>query len=525
MDVRFCILLVLLSHLRVTISVLFSGTTTENTMFYYRKLPVSPSRSVTINFNISYLRSSLKDRTPRMGIYTTYPKVNIDKQCCFIQYGQLWNENLHPLLRLGRYRTTTCKLSGSDVVIGKGTVSVQDYIPRNFYLTFGFHCDVPSIYPLQELRYNISFTKQSNETNTCTNYSVLRFAEKCSRFYHETSVPNLVGGETVSDILNSLKQSRAIQTLVFSDETCYQHLSEVVCYIMLPKCDPVTQQILHPCREMCYDLVEGYWIMLKNLLVIMGYELKYNNRPNHFYNTYISSLNIAQKLTCDYLPSVTENVPCFYKPMSCDSPPIDSNIIRIRNSTRKEVYQLHNVVQYACVNDTFKMVGNESVSCQYSGEWSTLPTCEAAKNSGISPLYIVVPLFAVPLFIIALVTVGIRHERKTIPAQSLDSLPLLKRNRQYDAFVIYHFDSDDGFVVNNILPELEEIRKFRLCIASRNFSLGCDIKDNIEKSINNSNSAIIIMSQGFVDSMWCREEFVDCYIENMKDAAFNLFSS
>ena len=31
------------------------------------------------------------------------------------------------------------------------------------------------------------------------------------------------------------------------------------------------------------------------------------------------------------------------------------------------------------------------------------------------------------------------------------------------------------------------------------------------------------MSQGFLDSIWCKEEFTDCYIENMKDAAFNLF--
>ena len=28
--------------------------------------------------------------------------------------------------------------------------------------------------------------------------------------------------------------------------------------------------------------------------------------------------------------------------------------------------------------------------------------------------------------------------------------------------------------------------------------------------------------KGFVDSMWCKEEFTHCYIENMKDA-FDLF--
>ena len=97
------------------------------------------------------------------------------------------------------------------------------------------------------------------------------------------------------------------------------------------------------------------------------------------------------------------------------------------------------------------------------------------------------------------------------------------RNRDFDAFVLYHFDTDDDFVINHLLPELEEIKKFKLCIHSRDFAPGRDIKDNIEEAIEGSNSAIIIMSQGFVDSMWCKEEFTHCYIENMKDAAFNLF--
>ena len=100
---------------------------------------------------------------------------------------------------------------------------------------------------------------------------------------------------------------------------------------------------------------------------------------------------------------------------------------------------------------------------------------------------------------------------------------ILQRNRDFDAFVLYHFDTNDDFVINHLLPELEEIKKFKLCIHSRDFAPGRDIKDNIEEAIEGSNSAIIIMSQGFVDSMWCKEEFTHCYIENMKDAAFNLF--
>ena len=99
----------------------------------------------------------------------------------------------------------------------------------------------------------------------------------------------------------------------------------------------------------------------------------------------------------------------------------------------------------------------------------------------------------------------------------------IPRKRPFDAFIIYHFDSDDEFIVNDLVPALEEDRDFKLFIHSRDFILGRDIIDNIEEAIEGSNSAIILMSQGFVDSIWCKEEFTHCYIENMKDPAFNLF--
>ena len=99
----------------------------------------------------------------------------------------------------------------------------------------------------------------------------------------------------------------------------------------------------------------------------------------------------------------------------------------------------------------------------------------------------------------------------------------MKRNREFDAFVPYHFDTDENFVINHLLPELEQLKDFKLCIHRRNFIPGRDIKDNIEEAIQLSSSAIIVMSQGFIDSPWCKEEFTHCYIENMKDAAFNLF--
>ena len=71
--------------------------------------------------------------------------------------------------------------------------------------------------------------------------------------------------------------------------------------------------------------------------------------------------------------------------------------------------------------------------------------------------------------------------------------------------------------------ELEEKHGLKLCINRRDFKAGWDIKWNIMNAIRNNNSAVIIMSQDYINSLWCVEEFEDCYMENIKDPAFILF--
>ena len=40
-------------------------------------------------------------------------------------------------------------------------------------------------------------------------------------------------------------------------DTCYKHFNEVICHVVVPKCDPETAQVIHPYRETCYQLVEA----------------------------------------------------------------------------------------------------------------------------------------------------------------------------------------------------------------------------------------------------------------------------
>ena len=101
---------------------------------------------------------------------------------------------------------------------------------------------------------------------------------------------------------------------------------------------------------------------------------------------------------------------------------------------------------------------------------------------------------------------------------------MFTRNREFDAFVCYD-EADANFAHGTIITELEKkpVSPFKLFVHQRDFKAGCDIMWNIFNAIKNSNSAIIVMSQNFVNAKWCREEFQLCYGENMEDPAFKLF--
>ncbi len=101
-----------------------------------------------------------------------------------------------------------------------------------------------------------------------------------------------------------------------------------------------------------------------------------------------------------------------------------------------------------------------------------------------------------------------------------------RRNRTYDAFVCYSYNAvDSDFAENKIRFALEHNQDppLKVSIHRRDFLAAWDIMWNIRNAIQNSNSAIVVMSQDYVDSLWCKEEFEQCYMEHMADPAFKLF--
>ena len=516
MEVRIIIVLLGLAQynwtLAVTMTASVSGSVSEDVTFIHETFPVPPSTRAIIGVDVSYSITSITYYwwqtylLPVIGIYTAQDHINIKKQCLHESIGQVRNGYLHRKIFTDS-RSLNCKIDITNIHC-TGNITVQDFIPRIFSFSFGFRCYY--LGSLRGLLYNMSMVG-TNETE-CLNLDLTR--DSICYDYAKYGV-------SPSESLNDFSKY-----LWFRSYECHQHSTSFLCNLYILHCDPESNEIIPPCREMCHDYIKAC---------------------GHY------ALMVLRDINCDYLPSLDGVLPCFYRKVYClHYPPRLTDGKYLINDTTQRNYS----AEYSC-NEGFLMEGRSTIFFMYNGEWSPqVPVClanldtnttetitEPTTTSKAEPtteprsktwVLVLTTLFILYILAMVVVIIAVLYKIKLKATQAhclkepvllfrRKDTSLLQRNREFDAFVLYHFDSDDDFVVNNLLPELEETRGFNLCVHSRNFTPGRDIKDNIEEAIEGSNSAIIVMSQGFVDSIWCKEEFTHCYIENMKDAAFNLF--
>ena len=441
-----------------------------------------------------------------MDIYTTKDHLNFRKQCSALHFGQLLNDKLHINLDVISKRSG-CEMSNG-MTTCKGTRTIQDYIPRHYYASYGFDCH--RIGSLQGVKYNISIYGQTNETYC----QPISRRSHCSNYHPKTTFPNLVGVHDVDAASNFVDQLQSYLYFakIILKEYCHKNIDEFICNAFLSECrsNGTRTDMVAICREFCLEFIDACYrdvikLLENNSSSSLLEDLKSNLR-------YLSD-NIGTLINCNHLPSVNGTIPCFYKPVTCDSPPNVTNAVIQMNNTDR--YPLHFQLQYSCADEK-QIVGNNTIKCLYSGQWSKPPRCVRKSKSVKNPLLILVPVLAIPLILLVLFLVYLSKKRV--------QLTPLFRKRMYDAYVCYDFDSDDQFVTERILPALEQQQDhpFQLCIHSRDFTPGSRILSNIHEAIENSNSAIIIMSQAFIYSEWCKYEFEQCFIENMNDPAFKL---
>lgn len=98
----------------------------------------------------------------------------------------------------------------------------------------------------------------------------------------------------------------------------------------------------------------------------------------------------------------------------------------------------------------------------------------------------------------------------------------VRTNLEYDIF-LSHSSQDDEIVYQEIIPKLENNDpSFILCRDDRDFVVGRTIAYNIISKIESSLSTLLIISNNFLRSEWCKMEFKQAHMKLLKEKQSNL---
>lgn len=75
----------------------------------------------------------------------------------------------------------------------------------------------------------------------------------------------------------------------------------------------------------------------------------------------------------------------------------------------------------------------------------------------------------------------------------------------YDVFVSY-CDENREWVINELLPNLEQRNEISICLHERDFLVGLSILENIIACMDRSKCLLLVVSQSFLLSQWCQFE-------------------
>ncbi|XP_071948857.1 uncharacterized protein, partial [Antedon mediterranea] len=139
------------------------------------------------------------------------------------------------------------------------------------------------------------------------------------------------------------------------------------------------------------------------------------------------------------------------------------------------------------------------------------------RGKGVS-FQVVLPVVAViVLVMLVLVPVTVYRHRNRIQRMAEQfQLPVEKGDKEFDAFISYKGGTEEEtFVVQKLVPNLEAMG-FAVCVHYKHFLAGNTIMQNILDAIAKSRKTIIVLSPAFVESQWCRYEFITASAEILK---------
>ena len=494
----------------------------NNITWFKTKLHKSPTLYFELDFKVTFPSTSC---CPKM-FFSMYD--GLYKEECFPPEIDMTLESWYKnsLFHLDNSRATTnviCALNstGDVIICNSKLVADQDYIPTDRYIYFGYACD--KVKNMTDLDLHLNMHIERNET-ICK--ETLEFEQsgnilKCKDFYPYTSLPNVFGDMSQADAKKAMEPFNSYFSY-YQDNYCHKHLKRLVCMTFFPMCPFnnktnsnqtdlsnevwTTDHLYLPCREAAYEVVEA----CTNIGILIG-------------------------LTIQYYPTINSNVTCYYEPVTCDKPPLIKNGKILENGT---LFYAKDIVYYVCDNN-FEMISENNYSvCSYSGFWTPAPSCidpkvnatllnegkEANSTTNVMVILIVVGCILILTVVCAVIMVSRRMMTSREFTLNNNHDPI-SRNKPFDAFLSYESGaSDEQFVRKEICPklDLEYGGKFKLLIHQRDFKAGVLIMASIQNAVRDTNCAIILLSQTYIRSQWCKQEFEECMEECRKDLNYRL---
>ncbi|XP_058832422.1 toll-like receptor 6 isoform X2 [Topomyia yanbarensis] len=94
---------------------------------------------------------------------------------------------------------------------------------------------------------------------------------------------------------------------------------------------------------------------------------------------------------------------------------------------------------------------------------------------------------------------------KSEPFMRKESLASVTSCYTYDVFVSYS-EQDRQWVLEQLLPNLEQTEDINVCLHERDFKVGISILENIIYCMDKSRTLLLVMSESFLLSHWCQFE-------------------
>ncbi len=514
-------MLILISNLTYTTSKYIRNYNLENITWITKELHEFPTLYFELDFKATF-PDSLCCPMVAISIYKNhFPG-------CFPEGFILpdsWYKNalfyLEP--KVSDFTNIVCTKNTTVNIIDCKTLHVvdQDYAPKQRYIHLGYPCS--AVKNITQLDFHLTMYKEVNET-TCQVKKQFDQPGKifdCREFYPFTSLPNAYGDMSQAEAEKSISIFNNYFNH-YKGKHCHKYLMKLVCMTFLPMCpfnqlnesDSVlsnnifkTDYLIPPCKEGAFEVKKACETDIK----------------------------LLQDTSIDYYPPQNGSVICHYERVQCDKPPIIENGKLVDNDT---IFYAKDVVYYSCHKE-FEMSSETNFSvCSYSGLWTDPPACVNPKanltllnikkggkeriSSDIMVALIIVGCLVLLTTVLVVKAIQRWVSKRINGEYNLDTV---SRNRPYDAFVSYESGArDEQFVRKEICPKLDSEHggNFRLLIHQRDFKAGVLILDSIQNAVRDSNCAIILLSQTYIRSQWCKQEFEECMEECRKDSNYRL---